>query len=211
MRVFGYIRVSTQEQASSGAGLEAQRAAIIDACRVRDLELVEIFEDAGFTAANLNRPAIADALESLRAKRAEGLVVAKLDRLSRSLLDFANLMESARSEGWALIALDLGVDTSSVAGELIANILASFAQFERKLIGQRTREGLAAKRAAGVRLGRPRNIATDVVERIVSERAAGRTLTAIAEGLTSDGVPTAQGGARWHASTVRAVVAYGRS
>jgi DNA invertase Pin-like site-specific DNA recombinase len=90
-------------------------------------------------------------------------VVAKLDRLSRSLLDFANLMAAARTEGWALVALDLGVDMTTPAGEMIANVLASLAQFERRLIGQRKREGLAAKRSAGVRLARPRNIGADVV------------------------------------------------
>ena len=83
-------------------------------------------------------------------------MVAKLDRLSRSLLDFAALMEQARSSGWNLVALDLGVDTSTPAGEMMASVLATFAQFERRLIGQRTKDALAVKRAkassSGVRV-----------------------------------------------------------
>jgi Resolvase, N terminal domain len=67
---------------------------------------------------------------------------AKLDRLSRSLLDFASLMEDARREGWALVILDLGIDTTTPSGEMIANVMATFAQFERRLIGQRTKDAL---------------------------------------------------------------------
>lgn len=83
------------------------------------------------------------------------LVVSKLDRLSRSLVQFAELMERSRRKGWSLVALDLGVDTSTPAGEMMASVLASFAQYERRLIGQRTRDALAVKREQGVRLGRP--------------------------------------------------------
>lgn len=81
------------------------------------------------------------------------LIASKLDRVSRSVRDFAGLLDRAQSRGWRLVLLDLG-DTSTAAGEMIANLIASAAQYERRLIGQRTREGLAAKRAQGVRLGR---------------------------------------------------------
>jgi DNA invertase Pin-like site-specific DNA recombinase len=104
------------------------------------------------------------------------------------------------------VALDLGVDTTTAAGEMMANVLASFAQYERRIIGQRTRDALAIKRAQGVRLGRPRTLAGDVRARIVAEREEGRSLRAIAAGLDVDGVATAQGGARWYPSTVRAVL-----
>ncbi len=86
---------------------------------------------------------------------ADVLLVAKLDRLTRSLRDFGELAERARKRRWALVCLDLGVDTTTPAGELVAGVVASTAQYERRLIGQRTREALAARRAAGVRLGRP--------------------------------------------------------
>ena len=154
--VVGYIRVSTSEQADSGAGLEAQRAAIRSEAERRGWQLVHVFEDAGASGKSLNgRRGLQRALEAIEAGTAEGLVVAKLDRLSRSLLDFAALMERARKGGWNLIALDLGVDTSTPAGEMMASVLATFAQFERRLIGQRTKDALAIKRAQGVVLGRP--------------------------------------------------------
>ena len=130
-------------------------------------------------------------------------MVAKLDRLSRSLLDFAALMEDARTGGWSLVILDVGVDTTSPSGEMIANVMATFAQFERRLIGQRTKDALAVKKGQGVRLGRPRSIGDDVIARIEEERAAGKSLRAIAEGLNEEKVPTAHGGRQWHTSTVR--------
>jgi DNA invertase Pin-like site-specific DNA recombinase len=204
--VIGYIRVSTDEQAGSGAGLAAQRAAILAEVRRRGWDHVEIIEDAGYSARDLRRPGLQAALEALHQKRADTLVVSKVDRLSRSLLDFAGLMDRATREHWALVALDLTVDTTSPAGEAMANVMATFAQFERRLISQRTREALAHKRAQGVRLGRHPQLPDDVYQRIVDERAAGRTLAAIADGLNRDTVPTAQGGKGWYPSTVRAVL-----
>jgi DNA invertase Pin-like site-specific DNA recombinase len=133
-------------------------------------------------------------------------MVAKLDRLSRSLFDFAGLMERARRKGWALVALDLGVDTTTPSGEMMAAVLATFAQFERRMIGLRTKEALAAKRAAGVRLGRPRRLSDDVVVSIVADRESGLTLQAIADRLNIENVPTAQGGKLWRAAQVRAVL-----
>jgi DNA invertase Pin-like site-specific DNA recombinase len=122
------------------------------------------------------------------------------------MLDFAGIMAAAQKQGWGLIALDCAVDTTTPAGEAMANVLATFAQFERRLISQRTKDALAGKRAQGVRLGRPRSLPAGVVDRIAAERASGLTLGAIAAGLDDDSVATAQGGARWHASTVAAVL-----
>jgi DNA invertase Pin-like site-specific DNA recombinase len=206
MRVLGYVRVSTDEQSMSGAGLEAQRQTILAECRRRGWELVEVVEDRGYSARDLKRPAIRAALEELERGKADGLVVAKLDRLSRSMLDFTAIMAKAQRQSWALVALDCAVDTTTPAGEAMANVLATFAQFERRLIGQRTREALAEKRSQGVRLGRPRQLSEEIVERIRSERESGQTLGAIADALNRNGVPTAQGGARWWPSTVRAVL-----
>jgi DNA invertase Pin-like site-specific DNA recombinase len=137
-QVLAYLRVRTDEQASSGAGLEAQRTAVLSEIERRGWNLLEVIEDAGFSGSNLKRPGIKRALEVLKTRSADALVVAKLDRLSRSMIDFADLMQRSTNEGWALVALDLGVDTSSPAGEAMANVLATFAQFERRLIGERT-------------------------------------------------------------------------
>jgi DNA invertase Pin-like site-specific DNA recombinase len=190
--IIGYLRVSTEEQARSGLGMEAQRSRIIDEADRRGWAITWACDD-GYTASNLNRPALTAALASLRSGDAAGLVVAKLDRLSRSL--------------------DLGVDMSTPSGEMLANVLASFAQYERRLISQRTTDALAALRAQGVVLGRPRVVSPAVAERIgVWRSAGGCTWQAIADHLNREGVPTGHGGVRWYASTVRQVWAsYERS
>jgi DNA invertase Pin-like site-specific DNA recombinase len=115
MHVLGYCRVSTDEQADSGAGLEAQRHAINAECERRGWGVVEMVEDAGCSARNLKRPGIQAALNRLKRCEADGLVVAKLDRLSRSMLDFTALMADAQKQGWALVALDCAVDTTTPA------------------------------------------------------------------------------------------------
>jgi DNA invertase Pin-like site-specific DNA recombinase len=88
----------------------------------------------------------------------------------------------------------------------MAHVLATFGQFERRLISQRTKEALAVKKASGVRLGRPPTLPQSVVQRIQRLRARGLSLRAIADSLNQDGVPTAQGGAKWYPATVRHVL-----
>jgi DNA invertase Pin-like site-specific DNA recombinase len=206
MQVIGYVRVSTDEQSANGAGLQAQRAAIEAECDRRRWELVDVAEDAGYSARNLNRPGIQAVLGRLERGEAGGLVAAKLDRLSRSTLDFAQLMARAQKQGWALVVLDCAVDTTTPAGEAMASVLATFAQFERRLIGQRTKEALAVKRAQGVRLGRPPVLPDDVRLRIRRERKAELSLAKIADRLNADRVPTAHGGKKWWPETVRGVL-----
>ncbi|MGI0131170.1 MAG: recombinase family protein [Thermoplasmata archaeon] len=207
LAVVGYVRVSTDEQGDSGAGVEAQRLAITAECSRRGWRLLDLLEDVASGKSLDRRPGLDAAMATIRRGEAHGLVVAKLDRLSRSVIDAASTIERARREGWNLVALDLGVDFSTAAGEAMANMTAVFAQLERRLIGERTRAALAVKKAQGVRLGRPRVLPDAVVGRIVGERAAGRTLQAIAAGLHADGVATAQGGV-WRPGTVAVVLRY---
>jgi DNA invertase Pin-like site-specific DNA recombinase len=202
----GYVRVSTEEQADSQLGLAAQRAAIIAEADRRGWRLIEIVEDAGFSGKSLNRPGVRLVLEALKDKRADTLVVAKLDRLGRSLVDLAGLMDLAGKQGWALVAMDIGVDTTSLSGKAMAGMMAVFAELERGMIGLRTREALAAARERGTIVGRRSRLPREIIDRITSEREAGRSLRAIADGLNADGVPTGQGGRRWYASTVKKVV-----
>jgi len=209
MRVIAYARVSTEEQGLSGAGMEAQRAAILAECERRGWALVESFEDVGASGKDLKRPGVQAALEVLSRGEASALVVAKLDRLSRSMLDFAGVMASAQKQSWALVALDCAVDTTTPAGEAMAHVLATFAQFERRLIGQRTREALAIKRKEGVRLGRPSAVSPKLAERIRAERAGGATLRQIADRLNQESVPTPRGGSEWRPSSLERVLARG--
>lgn len=204
MRVIAYTRASTQEQAESRAGLDAQRAALAAEAEHRGWE-VEWVEDAGHSAKSLKRPGIQAALGRLAAGEADALAAAKLDRLSRSVVDAAGLIERAQREGWRLIVLDSPLDMSTPYGEAMASIQATFAQLERRLISQRTKDALAARRAAGVRLGRPRSITPEVEARIHALRAEGRTLAGICAELQAADVPTPKGGP-WHVATVHRVL-----
>jgi len=203
--VLGYLRVSTAEQADSGLGLDAQRSAIEAECARRDLPLLAVLTDAGLSAKTLDRPALAEALTRLDGGEATVLMVSKLDRLTRSVHDATGLMLRADRAGWGLVALDVAVDTTTPQGAAMAQVLAVFAELERRLIGQRTRDAMAVRKAQGVRLGRPPVLPAEVVSRIVSARELGESWSAIGRALDTDGVPTAQGGARWYPATVRAV------
>lgn len=206
-RVICYTRVSTDEQANSGLGLGAQRAKLESECAYRGWTDALFIEDAGHSAKSLDRPGITRALELLSSNNAGVLMVAKLDRLSRSVIDFANLMDLANQQGWLLVVLDLGVDMTTATGRMVAGIMAQLAQWEREQIGERTRAALAVKRAQGAKLGRPVSLPSEIREFIIGARAEGFTLTAIAETLNSKGIATAQNGRKWYASTISAVLA----
>jgi len=201
--IVGYTRVSTDQQGESGAGLDAQRAAIDAEAARRGWSVERVYTDVASGKSTRGRQQLAAALD--RMEPGSVLVVAKLDRLSRSLLDFAALMAQAQRDGWSIVALDIGVDTSTVNGELVANIIMSLAQWERRIIGQRTKDALGAVRSRGTRLGRPTTVTRDAVAIITAMRGAGSSLREVAGALNSAGVPTAQGGREWYASTVRAI------
>lgn len=204
--VLAYTRVSTEEQAISGAGLGDQRANIEREAAHRGWADVRWIEDAGYSAKSLDRPGIQQAIGLLGSGQADVLVVSKLDRLARSLLDFANLMERSREEGWSIVALDLGVDTTTTNGRMIAGVVAVLAQWERELISERIKAALAVKQAQGVRVGRPVEIPAEVHARIMKARKDGIPYSAIAAQLNADGVPTARGGGTWYPSSVYAAV-----
>ena len=143
-------------------------------------------------------------LRDLQEGKAEALVVAKLDRLSRSVLDFAGIMETAAKEKWALNVLDLAVDTTTPNGELVANIMISMAQWERRIIGERTKSALKAVKARGTHVGRKSGVEPETLRLIAILREEGKSWQHIAAALTRNGVPTGQGG-QWHAATVRRI------
>ena len=203
--VIGYIRVSTDQQAESGAGMAAQRSAIRRQCEHHGWELAAIYEDNGASAKSLKgRPGLTAALQVLANGDAAALVVAKLDRLARSVHDFAGLVRVAEREGWGIVALDLGVDMTTPTGGLLANVTASVAEWERRIISQRTSEALAQRRAAGVRLGRPRSLDPAIADRIRSRRTKGGTLHAIADELNEASIRTPSG-KTWSPALVRKV------
>jgi DNA invertase Pin-like site-specific DNA recombinase len=204
--VVGYTRCSTGEQAASGAGIAAQRHAIQTECERRGWTLLTVFEDSAASGGSMaGRRALVEALAAVETGIAGTIMVSRLDRLTRSLMDFAGLMERARRQRWNLVALDLGLDLSTPAGELTATLMAAVAVWERSVIGQRTRDALAARRASGVRLGRPVRVGGDVAARIASRRAGGATLMAIANELTRDGVSTPSGTGAWRPSVIAGI------
>jgi DNA invertase Pin-like site-specific DNA recombinase len=202
-RALAYLRVSTDEQADSGYGLDAQRAVVLAEAARRGWK-VEVVADEGASGKRINGE-LRNALDHLSGGRAEALIVAKLDRLSRSVRDAYNILELARNQTWDLVICDLGMDLSTPAGKAMANMLATFAEFERDMISARTKEGLAAAKAKGVHIGRPRQAPADVVNRIVVLREQEQSFGAIARTLTARNVPTPQGHPVWQPSTVRRI------
>jgi hypothetical protein len=133
------------------------------------------------------------------------LLATRLDRMSRSVVDFAALMAAEQDERWQVVALDLGLDTSTTTGRMVAHILAAVAEAEREVIGQRTSAALVAKRGRGENVGRRTSLPPEVVARVVLAREQGKSYAAIAAELNAAAVPTGQGGGHWYPSTVRAV------
>jgi DNA invertase Pin-like site-specific DNA recombinase len=204
MNVYGYMRVSTNEQADSGAGMAAQRDAITREAENRGWE-VEFVEDGGYSGGSLDRPGISALIPRLR--RGDTLVVAKLDRLSRSLVDAVGLLELSQKRGWTLVALDLNVDTSTPTGRLVASVMGAVGAWERDVIRARTKDAMAAKkRAGGVRYGHRSTLPDEVQDKVERLVESGLSRAEVARRMTAAGVPTAQGATTWYASTVGSVL-----
>jgi len=222
MRVIGYVRVSTEEQATNGQSLDAQRAKLEAYASLYELELVEIIVDAGVSAKSLNRPGLQDALAKLRRGAADGLVIAKLDRLTRNVGDWQRLIDSYFGDkaGKQLFSVADSIDTRTAAGRLVLNVLLSVAQWERETIAERTKDALQHKIRKGERCGKVRygfdlaadgrtlipNVEQQQAIRLTKElRAAGQTLRQITDELNRRGVATKEGG-QWQHTTVARIL-----
>lgn len=199
----GYLRVSTEEQANSGLGLEAQRDTIRRYADAHGWDVVW-YMDEGLSAKSLDRPQLQAALDRLnvtvKRRDVDGIVVAKLDRLSRSVVDFAGVLELARARRWSLVAIDLGVDTSTATGEMVANVMMAVAQWERRVIGERTSAAMQAAKRQGKHMGRMSALPQATGERLLELRAT-HTLAGTAVQLNAEGLATATG-AQWSANAV---------
>jgi DNA invertase Pin-like site-specific DNA recombinase len=212
-RFIGYLRVSTAEQADSGLGLEAQEHAIREAATRRGWDLTHVYRDAGRTGANLKRKGIKDALRTLAQGKADGIVVAKLDRVSRSSADTALLLDWCANEARVdFVALDVEwADTTTPQGKLMMGLLALLAEHERDLTAQRTRAALAALKAQGKPTG-PGSVSdnTQLASHIRRLRDSGLTLQQICSRLEAEGVPTPRGGKTWRPSSLQTVLGWQR-
>jgi DNA invertase Pin-like site-specific DNA recombinase len=219
MKVVGYTRVSVDEGGERSAGLAAQRTAIVAEVARRGWTLVEILEDSGYSGRDCNRPALGTALNMLRRGQADALLASKLDRISRSILDFAHLMEQARKQSFGIIALDCAVDTTTASGELVASVMATFAQYERRLIAQRTSDALKELRSRGrpyspTPFGFERHgdslvlhaSEQKVLVRMRRMRAKGQSYREIAASMNRAGIAAKNQGI-WWASSVRSTLA----
>lgn len=207
LRMLAYTRVSTEEQGTAGYSLDAQLERIRHECEHRGWMMTGREVDIISTRAR-SRPALQRTLAALAAGEYDGLVVARLDRLSRSVGEFAGLLDRADKEGWQLVCLDPSVDTTSPYGRAMAQMAAVFAELERALISQRTKEGLAAAREAGrFRPGTygPKPSA-EAVARILALRAVGYSVRRITALISAEGVERPTGGTNWDRKTVTSVV-----
>lgn len=196
-------RLPRQEQADSRLGLAAQEAALRAEAERRGWELT-ILRDEAASGKTVNA-GLRKALGQLAAGLADGLMVVKLDRLARSVGHASDIMERSVAQGWSLVMLDIALDTTTPNGEALANMMATFAQLERRLIGERTKAALAAKKAQGTRLGRPRMVSTVLTRRIVTMRQQGVSFGEIARELTAAGELSPAGRPTWQPSTVRRI------
>lgn len=223
MKVIGYTRVSTDEQADSGLSLAAQRAKIEAYCGLYDLELVAVIEDAGLSGKTLKRDGLQTALAMLDKGKALGLVIAKLDRLTRSVVDGGTLIADyfGEKKGHELFSVSDHINTRTAAGRLVLNVLLSVSQWEREAIGERTRDALQHKIANGERCGKvrfgydlaadgktliPNRLEQTAIQLMRKLRDAGESLRSIAAELNERGIATKEG-RPWLHTSVQGILA----
>src|SRR5437879_5144635 len=153
MRAIGYVRVSTDKQADHGVSLEAQEAKIRAMATVQGAEIVELIVDGGESAKDLNRPGMERLLAMADERKVQTVIIAKLDRLTRSVKDLAELLERFQRRGVSLVSVAESLDTGSAAGRLVINIMTAVSQWEREAIGERTRDAMRHKKSSGQRVG----------------------------------------------------------
>ena len=201
--------MSTGRQAESGLGIDAQTTTITTWANYKHLTLDWITDEAvsGSTAPD-HRPGLSQALDRLEDPNdpAQVLITAKLDRLGRDTRDILNLADRARSGNWRLVLLDIDIDSSTPAGGLMLTVMAAIAEFERRIISERTRRALAELKAQGATLGRPDRTPPEATARILGLRTTGHTYQQIADQLNTEQIPTSTGTGKWQPTMTRRVV-----
>ena len=203
-----YVRVSTDKQADKGISLEAQEEKARAYASLYDLDLIEVIFDAGESAKTLDRPGLQRALSMLKTGKADALLVVKLDRLTRSVVDLGKLIETYFAPGKAaLMSVSEQIDTRSAAGRLVLNILASVSQWERETIAERTRDAMRHKQANGEYIGGEApygfklvdgeliddEAEQEVIQKAKAYHAKGLSLRKIAAELDKQGIKTRRG------------------
>lgn len=218
-KAVGYIRVSTNEQASQGVSLDNQRAKIQAYAICKDLELIEVVEDAGRSAKNLSRDGIQRVLELVKSKQIDAVIIYKLDRITRSVKDLGTIIETFQKANVDLMSVQDSIDTSTAAGRLVLNVMASVSQWEREAIGERTSEALQHKKANnkvygevpyGFRREGDNLIKNDKEQENIrlmqSLKSKGFSYRAIARQLEQDGILTKKGKTKWNHKTISKIL-----
>lgn len=205
-RIAIYIRVSTQEQAKEGYSIGAQKDKLLAYCHLKNWSVYDIFEDDGYTGSNMNRPALKRLLEEL--SNIDGVLVYKLDRLSRSQKDVLYLVEeNFLQNNVDFISILESFDTTTAFGKAMIGILAVFAQLERETIIERTKLGKEKRAKEGAWRGGPlplgysyideelevNSYEADIVKKIFSMYIAGNGMNTIAKNLNREGYKSKQG------------------
>ena len=197
MQALGYVRVSTDQQADHGVSLAAQTEKIRAMAVVQGVELLDVIVDAGESAKSLNRPGMIRLLAAVEDGTVQTVIIAKLDRITRSVADLAELLKRFERRGVSLVSVADSLDTRTAAGRLVLNIMVSVSQWEREAIGERTRDAMSHKRARGERVGTVPygyRVAADGV-RLAADPAEQATADLI-RGLRAEGLSTRQIAAR---------------
>jgi site-specific DNA recombinase len=220
MKTIGYVRVSTERQVERGSSLDAQAEKIRAMALVQGVELADIIVESGESAKSLNRTGMSQLLAMVDAGKVKAVIVAKLDRLTRSVKDLCELLERFERKGVALVSVAESLDTGSAAGRLVLNIMAAVSQWEREAIGERTKDALSHKRSQGQRVGNIAfgyRLASDglhleadageqgALAEIRRLRSQGETLRGIAARLNQGPLRTRRGTA-WRLESVARIV-----
>ncbi len=217
----GYVRVSTEGQASEGVSLDAQRAKIEAWCLANDVQLAGVFVDAGLSGKRAdNRPELQNALNAVTKSKGV-LVVYSLSRLARSTKDTLIIAERLDKAEADLVSVSEKLDTTSAAGRMIFRLLAVLDEFERDLISERTSTAMGHKKSKGERVGTVpfgftlledgRTLVRAEREQAVIElmqllRESGFSYGAVADFLNRQSVPTKKIGAKWQGTTIRNIL-----
>ena len=153
MPTVGYIRVSTEDQVKEGVSLENQKSKIQTYCELKDLDLIEIIEDAGISAKNLRRPGVQKVLRLAQKKKVDAVVVYKLDRIFRSTVDALETTRMFDKSGVSFHSIEETLDTQSAMGRFFFTLTAALAEMERRIIGERTKAALSHKRSRNEKTG----------------------------------------------------------
>jgi site-specific DNA recombinase len=215
MKAIGYVRVSTDRQAEQGVSLEAQESKIRAMATVQGAELLEVIVDGWESAKNLNRPGLQRLLTLVSGGKVNAVIIAKLDRLTRSVKDFCSLLELFEKRGVALVSVAESLDTASAGGRLVITIMAAVSQWDREAIGERTRDALRHKRTSGERVGNirfgfrlspePDPGEQGVLTEIGHLRQSGHKMRGIAAALNRKVPPTRRGSA-WRLEHVARII-----